>query len=110
VSDCVQVTTATDSREAAEEISRVVVDARLAACAQIVGPVASRYWWQGRVDPAEEWLVIVKTTAERFEDVAAAIRSAHSYEVPEISAVPIVAGSPDYLAWIQAEATGKWPG
>src|SRR5947208_9253723 len=59
MSDCVQVTTATDSREAAEEISRVVVDSRLGACAQIVGPVASRYWWQGREEQAEEWLVIV---------------------------------------------------
>ncbi|MGQ0668201.1 MAG: divalent-cation tolerance protein CutA [Actinomycetota bacterium] len=96
----IQVFTAVGSRGEADRIANGLVDARLAACVQIVGPIASRYRWAGKVESAEEWLCIAKTRGSRFEDVARAIREEHSYEVPEITALPIVGGLPDYLGWI----------
>jgi len=100
-----QVRTTTDSRELALKIARSTVEARLAACAQVVGPITSTYRWKGFVDQADEWLVLLKTTRERFDGLAAHIRGEHTYETPEILAFPVVAGSTDYLQWISAETT-----
>ncbi len=97
------VTTAAGSREEADLISRALVERRLAACVQVVGPVESRYWWAGEVTEAQEWLCLVKTTAGRYSAVEGAIRELHSYEVPEIVAVPLAAGSGPYLGWIEQE-------
>lgn len=96
----IQVFTTAGSRDEAQRLANGLVDGRLAACVQIVGPIASRYRWKGKVESAEEWLCIAKTSRARFDDLAAAIRGEHSYEVPEITALPIVAGLPDYLRWI----------
>jgi periplasmic divalent cation tolerance protein len=101
----VQVHTTTDSRELALKIARSAVEARLAACAQVVGPIASTYRWQGFVEQADEWLILLKTTRERFDGLAEHIRGEHTYETPEILAFPVVAGSEDYLQWISAETT-----
>lgn len=101
--DCCQVTTTTDSRTAAEELARGAVEARVAACAQIVGPISSVYWWEGKVDSAEEWLVLLKTTAASYPALEAYIKAHHSYDVPEIVAAPITAGNPAYLDWVRAE-------
>ena len=98
----VQVTTATASRAAALRISHEVVDRRLAACAQVIGPIQSIYRWQGKVENAREWLCLMKTTRSRFRELAGAIAALHSYDTPEITAVPIVAGSGRYLTWISA--------
>ena len=95
-----QVLTTTASRTEAERIAAVLVQRRLAACVQIVGPIASRYRWRGEVEQAEEWRCEAKTTAALFPQVEAAIRDLHSYSEPEIVALPILAGSPGYLAWI----------
>jgi periplasmic divalent cation tolerance protein len=100
------VTTAVDSAAAAERIASALVDERLVACAQVVGPVRSTYRWRGTVERADEWLCHLKTTADRWPDVEARVRALHSYETPEIVAVPIVAGSAAYLAWIDAEVRG----
>lgn len=97
------VSTTTDSRELADAIAAALIEQRLAACVQISGPLTSVYRWQGKVETSQEWLCTAKTTAERFEEVAAAIRQLHSYDEPEIIAVPIVAGSPGYLQWIEKE-------
>ena len=102
-SDYLQVLTTTDSRMAAELIARAVVEARAAACAQIVGPITSTYWWEGKVQTGEEWQILMKTTAERYDALAAVIRQAHSYDVPEIIATPISTGGADYLSWISNE-------
>jgi periplasmic divalent cation tolerance protein len=102
----VQVTTATASEEEARQIARGAVERRLAACAQVVGPITSTYWWQGAIETAGEWLCVLKTTASRFEALAAHVRAEHSYDTPEITATPITQGSPDYLAWITAETDG----
>jgi periplasmic divalent cation tolerance protein len=101
----VQVTTTTDSRKEAAEIAKTAVTARLAACAQLVGPIASTYWWEGEIETAEEWMVVLKTTADRFEDLAAQITERHSYDTPEIIATPVVAGSADYLSWMREQTT-----
>lgn len=95
-----QVLTAAGSEEEAERISAALVERRLAACVQVLGPVSSRYRWRGEVETAREWLCLAKTEASRYPELEAAIRELHSYEEPEIVATPIVAGSPGYLEWI----------
>ena len=95
--------TTTDSRAEAMELGRSAVQARLAACAQVAGPVASTYWWEGGIERAEEWLVLLKLPATRFSELAAFITERHSYDEPEIVAIPIVAGSATYLSWISEE-------
>jgi periplasmic divalent cation tolerance protein len=96
----VAVFVTTASAEEAQRIARAVVDERLAACANVLGAVASRYWWKGQVEEASEVLLILKTRRELVEAVAARVRALHSYTVPEVIAIPIVGGNPDYLDWI----------
>jgi periplasmic divalent cation tolerance protein len=98
-----QVQTTTDSRVEAMELARTAVEARLAACAQVAGPVASVYWWDGRPERAEEWLLLLKLPADRYEELAAFLAERHSYDEPEIIALPIVAGSTAYLNWMREE-------
>jgi periplasmic divalent cation tolerance protein len=98
-----QVQTTTDSRAEAVELARAAVAARLAACAQVAGPVASTYWWEGEMERAEEWLVMMKLPADRYADLAALLTRLHSYDEPEIIAMPISAGSAGYLGWIRDE-------
>jgi periplasmic divalent cation tolerance protein len=98
-----QVQTTTDSRAEAIELARTAVEARLAACAQVVGPVASTYWWEEGVERAEEWLLLLKLPVSGFQALADFLDEQHSYDEPEIVAVPIVAGSESYLNWIQEE-------
>jgi periplasmic divalent cation tolerance protein len=74
---------------------------------QILGPIASTYRWQGAVEREQEWQCLAKTEATRYEEVEAAIRAVHSYEEPEILALPILAGSPGYLAWISDSLDGR---
>ncbi len=95
-----QVLTTTGSEEEAERIAAALVERRLAACVQVVGPISSHYRWQGKAEHAEEWLCLAKTEADRYPELEAAIGELHSYEKPEIVATPIVAGSPGYLAWL----------
>jgi len=101
--DVLQVTTTAGSREEARALAGVLLERRLAACVQVVGPVESRYRWEGRLETATEWLCVAKTTAGRYDEVEAAIRQAHSYDVPEILAVPVVGGSEAYLRWVAEE-------
>ncbi len=100
MTDHLQVLTTIDSEEAAERIAAALVERRLAACVQVVGPISSTYRWQGEVERAREWTCVAKTAAERYPEVEAAIRELHPYEEPEIVATPIVAGSAGYLSWI----------
>jgi periplasmic divalent cation tolerance protein len=100
VAECLQVQTTAGSEEEAERIAAALVERRLAACVQTIGPIASRYRWQGEVEQAQEWLCLAKTEASRYPELEAAIRELHSYEEPEIVATPIVAGSAGYLDWL----------
>jgi periplasmic divalent cation tolerance protein len=103
MADHLQVLTTAGSEEEAARIASVLVERRLAACVQVLGPIVSRYRWQGVVEEAEEWQCLAKTEAARYPEVEAAIRELHSYEEPEIVATPIVAGSEGYLGWVSAE-------
>ena len=98
-----QVQTTTDSRAEAMDLARAAVEARLAACAQVAGPMASTYWWDGGVERAEEWMLMLKLPTDRYQELADFLAERHSYDEPEIVAVPIVAGSPAYLGWLTEE-------
>jgi periplasmic divalent cation tolerance protein len=102
MSDIVQVLTTTATEAEAQAIARSLVDRRLAACVQVMGPIASTYRWQGATESNQEWLLQIKTLGAQFVAVERAIRELHSYEVPEILALPVVAASSDYLHWLQA--------
>ena len=101
------VTTAVDDFAVAGALSRSAVEARVAACGQVSGPMTSTYWWDGKVEQAQEWVVAFKTTAGRSQDLIAHLRREHPYHVPEIIVTPVVGGSPDYLAWVEAETTPR---
>jgi periplasmic divalent cation tolerance protein len=105
-----QVQTTTDSRVEAMELARAAVEARLAACAQVAGPVASTYWWEGGIERAEEWLVLLKLPAARLGELTAFLTERHSYDEPEIVALPIVAGSPSFLSWLREETVPRGGG
>jgi periplasmic divalent cation tolerance protein len=107
VVDYCQVSTTIDSSNAAAELARSAVAARVAACGQVVGPIKSVYWWEGKIDDAEEWLVFFKTTAAQSNALVEHIRSRHSYNVPEIISTPIMGGNPAYLAWIAEETRSR---
>ena len=105
MSECIQVLTTAHSEEEAGRIAALLVERRLAACVQVIGPVVSRYRWQGEVEEEREWQCLAKTTRAAYDVVEAAIREVHSYDEPEIIATPIVAGSAGYLAWIDANVS-----
>jgi periplasmic divalent cation tolerance protein len=105
LADALQVVTTTSSREEAERIAHVLVTRRLAACVQLGGPISSIYRWQGQLEKTVEWTCTIKTLQSHFPQVEAAIRELHSYEVPEILAFPVAAGSADYLAWLASEVS-----
>jgi len=99
----IQVLTATEKMEDAQKIARALLERRLAGCVQIVGPIVSSYWWKGNIEMAEEWLCLIKSRQDLFSELEKAIVELHPYETPEIIATPIVAGSEDYLAWLNDE-------
>ena len=103
MADFMQVVTTVDSEDAAERLARGITGARLAACVQIVGPIKSVYWWQGELEDAREWQLIIKTTTARIAELEDHIKENHSYDTPEITATVISGGSWEYLDWITAE-------
>lgn len=107
MSDKKIVLTTAGSREEAEKIAQALVERRLAACANIVGPIHSVYRWQGKVESAAEHLLIIKTTAALFDAVSKAIRELHSYELPECIQLPIEDGSAEYLEWIENSVAAR---
>ena len=103
MTEYIQVFTTTDKKENAQEIAREVVQKRLAACVQIVGPIASVYWWDDNVEDSQEWLLIMKSRKKLYKDLEEAIKGIHPYEVPEIVALQVTAGNQHYLDWIDRE-------
>mgnify|MGYP005655223361 CR=1 FL=1 len=91
------------SREEAHRIADTLVSHRKAACVNVVPGVDSLYWWQGRVQTGEESLLVVKTRGELFPGIVDLVKKVHSYEVPEVIALPVIDGNTDYLAWIVKE-------
>jgi len=99
----IQVFTTTEKKDDAEKIAKALVEKRLAGCIQIVGPIASTYWWKGNVETAGEWLCLIKSKKSLYKKLEKAIEEIHPYETPEIIAMPIVAGSKGYLEWLNNE-------
>jgi periplasmic divalent cation tolerance protein len=100
----IQVTTTTDSLEAARALARSAIEARLAACAQVSGPIESVYRWQGEVETAQEWVVVFKARRDGYQMLEKHIKERHSYAVPEILATAISEGNPAYLSWLEENA------
>ncbi|MBN1288879.1 MAG: divalent-cation tolerance protein CutA [Actinobacteria bacterium] len=103
MAEFIQVFTTVGDRDEAELISRTVVEEGIAACGQIMGPVSSIYRWEGKVESSVEWLVIFKTVSGNYNKIEQAVRRIHSYDVPEIIAVPVIEGSREYLSWLSKE-------
>ena len=95
------------SYEEAHKISEALVGQKKAACVNIVPKVDSIFTWKGKIEESEESMLIVKTRAKLFPDVVTLVKWLHSYEVPEIIALPIIEGNPDYLEWIDKETGAK---
>lgn len=99
--DYIQVVTVVGTRAEAQAIADALVTRRLASCVQVVGPIASTYWWQGQIERAEEWMCVIKSREDLYPAVERTIRENHSYETPEILAAPVVKGDAAYLAWLE---------
>ena len=103
MNEYIQVATTVATEKEATAIAALLVEQRLAACVQVVGPMTSHYRWQGKIETAGEYLCLAKSRAALYPEIEAAIKAVHPYEVAEIIAMPIIAGSKEYLAWLGAE-------
>jgi periplasmic divalent cation tolerance protein len=103
MTDYIQVMTTVEDRNDAEKIAKYLVEKRLAACVQVLGPLSSYFHWQGKLDMANEYLCLIKSRNDLFHELETVIKDMHPYEVPEILAVPIEKGSIEYLEWMAAE-------
>jgi periplasmic divalent cation tolerance protein len=95
------------SEEEARRIARSLVEARVAACVNIVPGIQSIYQWKGAVQEDSEWMLVIKSTRSLFDQLSAELRKIHSYQVPEVLAIPVVAGSQEYLEWLDRETAGN---
>ena len=101
--DTLQIITTADKKDVIEKIGRDLVEKRLVACAQILGPIQSIYRWKGVMENADEWLLFMKSRASLYPAIESEIKRQHPYEVPEIIALPIKSGLAGYLGWIMEE-------
>jgi periplasmic divalent cation tolerance protein len=106
MTDKIVVLTTCSSREEAQRIARRLVEARLAACVQVSAPIQSVYHWQGAVEESEETMLVIKSSRPLWERLRVEIVRLHSYSTPEVVALPIIDGAPDYLAWMERELGG----
>ncbi len=102
----VVLVTVSSEREA-ETIATALLHERLAACVNVTSPVRSLYRWEGRIADDQEWQLVIKTQARLFEALATRVRALHAYDVPEIIALPVLAGTAEYLDWIQRETRNE---
>jgi len=102
----VVMTTASTKREATK-IVQCLLEERLIACANIIGPISSLFWWKDKIDEATEFLVLMKSSKKLFDKLLERVKAVHSYEVPEILALPILKGSRSYLGWLQANLQSR---
>ena len=102
------------SCELATRLARSLVEQRLAACANVLGPITSYYWWKEKLCEDSEAAVLVKTTVGRLEELVKTVKEIHEYEVPAITAVPVIGGNVDFLSWVAKEVShaqeGECPG
>jgi periplasmic divalent cation tolerance protein len=105
MTEYIEVRTTIGSQEDAQKIANAIVSKHCAACVQISGPITSIYWWQGNMEQTEEWVCTAKTRSELYSKLEQTIREVHTYDVPEILAVHVVAGHTDYLNWVSQETS-----
>lgn len=103
MSDVLLVLTTLPDAETARSLAARLIDDQLAACVNMLAPCTSVYAWQGKVEEATEYPLLIKTAAARYEALEHCIRTLHPYELPEIIAVPVERGLPDYLAWVKTQ-------
>jgi periplasmic divalent cation tolerance protein len=103
VTNKIVVLTTCGSAEEGETLARKLIESNMAACVNLIPQVRSFYRWQGKIEDATEWLLVVKTSREQFDALRQVLEGAHSYELPEVLALPVVAGSPNYLSWLDKE-------
>jgi periplasmic divalent cation tolerance protein len=101
MTDAVVIFVTAGSEAEAETIAKALVEAQLAACVNILSPMRSIYRWQGQVADDREWLLVIKTRVERFAAVETTVKALHSYQVPEVIALPVVVGAEGYLQWLR---------
>ena len=99
----IQVFTTTNKKDDAGKIARDLVEKRLAACAQVVGPIQSVYRWKGKIEEEEEWLCILKSRSDCYEKIEKRLKDIHPYEEPEILVFSVVKGSRSYLTWLDQQ-------
>ena len=99
----IQILTTTEKKEDAEKIAKVILEKRLAACVQILGPIYSSYWWENNIEKKVEWICIIKTRNEKYNIIERTILSVHPYKVPEILVIPILSGNKSYFDWLNKE-------
>jgi len=103
--NAIMIVSTTPTQSLAESIADALIERRLAACVQVEGPIRSTFRWEGKVETCQEWRITIKTTADRFDEIEAAISELHEYDVPEILTIPVQGGHEPYLAWMQQQAT-----
>ena len=103
MSEFIQVSTTVKSKEKADKIAETLLAERVAGCVQILGPVKSSYWWEGRIEHAREWICFIKAKASDYGRIESSIKRMHNYDIPEVIALPILRGNSDYLDWINRE-------
>jgi len=103
MTDKIVVLSTCDSQESAATLARELVEQRLAACVNILPGARSIYRWQGKIEDASEWVLVIKTRRDLFAPLRETIAKTHSYEVPEVIALPILDGSEPYLAWLDGQ-------
>lgn len=101
--DCVVGLVTCPSRAEARKLAKALLGHKLAACVNIIAGLESHYWWQGKLDQAKEYLLVIKTTRAKAVAVTKTIKAMHSYEVPEVIFLPIVEGERNYLSWVRRE-------
>jgi len=103
MTEFIVVITATPSQEEAQAIADAAIEQRLAAAVQLIGPIRSTFRWKEKIERSEEWLCLLKTSRSLYQEVEQMIRAIHSYELPGVTAVPIIGGSEPYLDWYMAQ-------
>jgi len=106
MTDKIVVFSTCGSETEAERLAKTLLEARLAACVNVVPQVRSFYWWQGKIEDSNEYLLVIKTSRDVLDRLRPALEAAHSYELPEVLALPVIDGSPNYLNWIDRELHG----
>ncbi|HXG18870.1 MAG TPA: divalent-cation tolerance protein CutA [Methylomirabilota bacterium] len=107
MTDAIVIFVTTGSEAEAETIAQALVESHLAACVNILSPIRSIYRWEGKIADDKEWLLLIKTHQDRFSAVEAQVKALHSYQTPEVIALPVVQGAEEYLQWLVAETASE---